>query len=1013
MGALGGHLGHIYENFSLTFKEVKDIFTKINEGKMLVTEKLDGTCLHLSYSVFDGKARAARNCKNISEGGVTLENVNLLTETIEILPSFTEALKIFEQTIKKLSIDEQVDIFGPNANYYYNCEIQDPSNPNVLLYDRPMINIHRSGHLKFNKFNKKVTQETLGKQFIKLEKLLLNSNLNENVNDGFIVRTNQIRKLEPLIDKNAYSNSLKSLQNEMKKYRVTDRASLAEYVLNRLDEIVENKIPGIPKRSKIKLLERLMRAEGVTAKDVYESLNKNNSPHLIEKVRELLNSERKCLKEAISPVEQIITDFGSSVLKEFKSSYIKEADKEIARLKTKLQEIFDIVGTSGNSEAQTFLNNQFNRIKDINNISSACEGIVFKYDGNIYKLTGMFSPLNQILGMMKFPRGNVPPLKTLITMNENKTVVLSWGRFNPPTIGHEVVFKFASDLAKENKSDFFIVPTKTTDKEKNPLTLQEKITYLNKIFPEYTNNLINSSQINTIIEAAKYFNNKGYKNLKLVVGSDRKEQFEHLLNKYNNKEYNFNSIEIVSAGERLDEGEGAASISASKMRQAATEGNIEAFMKCVAGRLEIEEGIKLMNLIRSRIEIVDGDKKKFLEPVSPSLLAEIIRKSGNKWCLFSKKKTKDGKRKKLGCYNSRAGAKKRERQVQYFKHIKEEQEIEEMSAMGAGAVAGHISSKNDVEEQSNVYLKSVTDLSSKYGRSFQKRDDEPSKKELIKILIIQEEQFMINRKEFIEEMKLRKIIREGLKLKIKERQEKILQEEKQLRLVIRKLLQEKEEEPPHPMTGINILRDLLKKIVPVLEGYYKDLTTSEEQRKSFRAHIVNATKNLLDIEDTPEENVKVDVELKEQEDETPEDPRFISIDKPKMKMPTQPQEEPDTFGIEGLDTTGRDVAAEAFKKIEKQIKNAYAVLSDQKDKEAFREYLLTNELLHMDKFEKGMKPVVKEPTTPSYEKEKNKLDTEEAPEPEATTTSQLPSSTPEQTPPVSPNPIPGTQEPLA
>ena len=100
---------------------------------------------------------------------------------------------------------------------------------------------------------------------------------------------------------------------------------------------------------------------------------------------------------------------------------------------------------------------------------------------------------------------------------------------------------------------------------------------------------------------------------------------------------------------------------------------------------------------------------------------------------------------------------------------------------------------------------------------------------------MQEEQFMINRKEFVEEIKLRKIIREGLKRKMKEREEKILQEEKELRLVIRKLLQEKEEEPPHPITGINVLRDLLKKIVPTVENSYKQLTTSEEQRKSFRA----------------------------------------------------------------------------------------------------------------------------------------------------------------------------------
>jgi nicotinic acid mononucleotide adenylyltransferase len=1023
MGAAAGHMSHIYENPSLTFKEIKDIFEKISDGKMFVTEKLDGTCIHLSYSAVDGKARAARNYKNISEGGVTLENVNLLTETKEVLPSFTEAIKIFESVINKIPIDEQIDIFGPNANYYYNCEIQDPNNPNVILYDRPLVSIHRSGHLKFNKFNKKITQEILAKEFLKLEKLLSsNSTLNEEVSDGFTIRTNPVRKLDEMKDKIPCQNALKTLQNEMKKYSVTDKASLAEYILSRLNEAISKDIPNIPKKSKIKLLERLMKAEGITAKDVYQSLNLNNSPHLLEDVKKIINSERKYLKEAISPIEQIVTEFGASVLKDFKSSYVKDSLKESERIKGKLQEIFDIVRTANMPEAQVYLNSEFKRIKDINNINLAAEGVVFKYDGNIYKLTGMFSPLNQILGMMKFQRGNVPPLKTLVSMKENKTVVLSWGRFNPPTIGHEIVFKFGNDLAKQNKADFFIVPTKTVDKEKNPLTLQEKITYLNKIFPEYTNNLINSSQINTIIEAAKYFSNKGYKNFKLVVGSDRKEQFE-ILNKYNNKEYNFNSIEIVSAGERLDEGEGAASMSASKMREAAIQGDIDAFMKGVAGRLDLEEGVQLMNLVRSRIEVVDGDKKKFLEPVSPSLLAEVIRKSGNKWCVFSKSKTKEGKKKKLGCYNSRNGAKKRLRQVEYFKSINEEQDLEEMVAMSGGGVAGFgapLGSEKNEDIDETLYDQRPGSgagftYQQKYGSSM-KRDDEPSRKELIKILIMQEEQFMINRKEFVEEIKLRKIIREGLKRKMLEREEKILQEEKQLRLVIRKLLREGDEDTPHPITGINVLKDLLKKVVPTIEKDYKNLTTDQGQRKSFRAHLIKGAKDLLHLTGSPDKAAEEEQDLQEEtieEPNTPQDPKFIAIKKPQT-VKAQPV---DTFTIQGMDTTGRDVAQKTFDKVKKQIETSRSMLSNKKDIDAFEDYLLTNLKLHMDVFDNEMSPATEEPTTPEYDQEKQKLDAnapadgeenladEEPPAPEGDVSSQLPSSTPEQTPPASPNPL--------
>jgi hypothetical protein len=1009
MGGLSRHMKHLYENPSLTFTEIKDIFKKINDGKLLVTEKLDGQNLLLSFSVTQGKAKAARKNDDILNGGISTDNVANLTEVKEVQSSFLEALKVFENIVKNFSIEDQINIFGPNANYYYNCEIQDPKNPNVLVYERPIITVHRSGHLKQNKFNKKVFNDTLSKEFLRLEKLLKeNVQLNEQAGDGFIIRSNDIRKVGPLKDKRCYENSLKSLQNELKGCGLSDKASLAEYILNRLDKKIDEKVE-LPKKVKIELLKRLMKEGNTTSKHVYDALIKSGKPELLETIRNIINSEKKLLKEAISPIEEITTQFGAGVLKEFQSSYIKDHLSEVNRLKTELNEIFNIVGSTGNVEAQNFLNNQFKRIKDVNNINSACEGFVFKYNDDVYKITGLFSPLNQILGMKKYSRGTIPPLNKL---SENKTAIISFGRFNPPTIGHEIVFKVASDLAKQNKADFFIVPTKTTDKQKNPLTIQEKISYLSKIFPEYNSNILNNTNINTIFDTAKYLSEQGYKNLKVIVGSDRKEQFE-VLNKYN-KDYNFKSIEIVSAGERLDEGEGVQSVSASKARQAAIDGDVETFMKNFAGRLELEEGIRLMNLIRSRIEILEDNKKKVLEPLSPSLLNEIIRKSGNKWCVFSKKKTKEGKKKKLGCYNSRAGAKNRLRQVEYFKSIKEEQDLEEM-AMSGGGVAGHVNQDHleETEEVDEVNVNYGGDNNARLGISVQKRDDEPSRKERIKVLIMQEEQFMVNRKEFIEEIKLRKVVREALKRKMKEREEKILQEEKQLRLVIRKLLQEKDEEPPHPITGINVLRDLLKKIVPTIENSYKQLTTSKEQRDSFRANLVKATKNLITATETPEEKVSVDVELKEQEDEAElsqarqaakSDPRFIDPfakkNEPKVSDKTELKPEPEVD--DGLDTTGRDMSQRTFNKIKKQIKDAYDVLSDQRDKDAFSEYLLTNELLHMDIFEDDMAKTPEEPTTPSYEKEKQKLDSNS---PEGNTTSQMPSSNLEQPPPASPNPV--------
>jgi len=116
-----------------------------------------------------------------------------------------------------------------------------------------------------------------------------------------------------------------------------------------------------------------------------------------------------------------------------------------------------------------------------------------------------------------------------------------------------------------------------------------------------------------------------------------------------------------------------------------------------------------------------------------------------------------------------------------------------------------------------------------------------SGKEDSETLIREEDIFMIDRKQFIEELALRESIRNALS-RVKEKR---LNEEQQVRRAIRKMIQEEVKDTPYKSTGINELETLLKKIVPVIEPDYKSLTTAEEQRTSYRAHILNAVQNSL------------------------------------------------------------------------------------------------------------------------------------------------------------------------
>ena len=208
-------------------------------------------------------------------------------------------------------------------------------------------------------------------------------------------------------------------------------------------------------------------------------------------------------------------------------------------------------------------------------------------------------------------------------------------------------------------------------------------------------------------------------------------------------------------------------------------------------------------------------------------------------------------------------------------------------------------------------------------------------------------------------------------------------EEQKLRAIIREFLSHELKEAktpdndpaPHKSTGINVLEDLLKKIIPQVEDDYKLLTTSEEQRESYRSHIIDAVVKTLTpvglnndaLSDEPKDSLDEDIDIDISDDDDEKDDMFIDIN-PEKPAEEEKEEDPrDAFGIEGKDTTGRNMAYTTFKKIESQIIDAYDMLSNPEDQEVFFDYLIANLKLYFDKFETEIQPNVEEPTNQAYD----------------------------------------------
>jgi hypothetical protein len=186
---------------------------------------------------------------------------------------------------------------------------------------------------------------------------------------------------------------------------------------------------------------------------------------------------------------------------------------------------------------------------------------------------------------------------------EKKTAVFAYGRFNPPTVAHNMLISKVMETAKQQQGDYFIIPSHSTKPpDKNPLTPEQKIKIL-KFMVSDPSKIGTFGQ--TYISALQKLQEMGYNNIIQIAGSDRIPEFSMLVNKYNGKQdktgqvvFNFNQFEFVSAGNRDPDSEGMEGMSASKLRSLALEGNFEEFQLGMAETVPDKIKTETYNQIR-------------------------------------------------------------------------------------------------------------------------------------------------------------------------------------------------------------------------------------------------------------------------------------------------------------------------------------------------------------------------------------------------------------------------------
>ena len=191
-----------------------------------------------------------------------------------------------------------------------------------------------------------------------------------------------------------------------------------------------------------------------------------------------------------------------------------------------------------------------------------------------------------------------------------ETLTVAFGRFNPPTVGHGKLLAAARKAAQGE--DMKIYPSRSQDPKKNPLDPDMKVGFMKKMFPDYADNIVNDDEMRSIFNVLTTADEGGYKNVNIIVGSDRQAEFENLATKYNGDLYNFDNIRVISAGVRDADAEGVEGMSASKMRKAVVDGDFDAFRRGTPKELNDGDTQALFDAVRAGMKI-KAKKKEVTE----------------------------------------------------------------------------------------------------------------------------------------------------------------------------------------------------------------------------------------------------------------------------------------------------------------------------------------------------------------------------------------------------------------
>lgn len=410
-GGAAGHLAHPYEDINLTFKDIENMIDAALSGKLdLAQEKLDGQNLMVSYK--DGKVVAARNkgqIKNYGENSLSIEQMQKqFSNRGEIQTAFVEAMRDLETAIQKLSPQEKEEIFADGKNFI-SLEILYPGTANVIPYGAAQIRMH---HVKSYDENGNVVSEDQG-PVARLQAAL--DQVKATSQKTYQIKSTDPATINPDQDyKNKKKEFVDQLNDIKNKYDLKDDDKLSKYFLNWWKDFIKQNAKNYKYKIPNNVLKLLIKRWAFTDKttsirDIRNMVdNEDFKTWMVNFEANELADQKKV---AGRPVEMLFLRLGARVLKNIQNLVTINPDASVRSMKASLKNAISKIRAAAKSPsyqdsavATAFLKRELNRLKELGGYEAIVptEGLVFTYNGKLYKLTGAFAPINQILGYLRF-----------------------------------------------------------------------------------------------------------------------------------------------------------------------------------------------------------------------------------------------------------------------------------------------------------------------------------------------------------------------------------------------------------------------------------------------------------------------------------------------------------------------------------------------------------------------------------------------------------------------------------